>query len=107
MSGKDKQLIWEEYKRQFEVSISDPEDVIRGVVYDIDQQGEHHEGTWDTIRRRIQDAALEGVDLVDMGYATRRAEKQGAFSNNAAETIINIINTTEQEIDQIESEYEG
>jgi hypothetical protein len=67
----------------------------------------HHEGSWDTVQHLIRSAALEGIDIVDIGYAIREAETGGLFTHEDAEALINIVNLVEQEIQSIETDYDG
>ena len=110
----------EVYRRSFSNSTSDIQDLLRVIYYNLQEPGEvsdehpnpilsgpRWEKAMESIEMAIRDAAMEGVDLTDLGWGLRDLEDKMYFSGSDADRIVDMINTIEGEIGEIESDYEG
>ena len=101
----DSQLIWEAYRRRFEDSANDVEDLVRKVHAMLQTPEKNHEHTWDAIQDAIRDGAMEGVDIIDFGWMIRDVEEKKYINSDDADAIIDIVNTVDQELDQIDRDF--
>ena len=115
--NKDSHLIHEAYRKQFNDSNNDTQDLLRVIYYNLQEPGDvtppkpmmpyttAWEGAMDAIKMAIHDAAMEGVDLTEVGYGLRDLEDKKYFSASDASIIVDMINNIEQEIDEIDDEF--
>jgi len=108
--NRDIYLIYEIYRKQFNDSTSDVQDLLRVIYYNLQEPGdtmppnpissdnyERWEEAMKAIKAAIYDAAMHGVDLTDVEYGLRHLEKQKYFNPEDADKIIDIINVIERD----------